>query len=505
MCSDSIPVSLTATGYFIRVGNTDDEIALYRKDAGNKIAKIIDGINGALNKSDNRYRIKITRRNRSKWELWYDETMSGEKYVSGGVGVDSVYQQSNFFSLFIQQSTASFFKKHLIDNIHIGAYLPDTTSPRIRLIDIIDNKKIMIQFNEPVTDNTALKTQNYFIDNEVGQPNMILKDSLSTNRFLLILNKPLISGNNYQLQVSNILDVSNNEMNDTIISLLYYVAKPGDIIINEILFNPIGNGSDYIEIMNRSAYPINIRGCSLDNGNSTGVSTNKKILFNNNFEIRSGEILVFTDKRHNILSSYYVRKPEQLIELPSLPPMSNESGNIRLLDAEGSVLDALDYDEKWHFPLLNQREGVALERINPFAPTQNSENWHSASRSSGYGTPTASNSQLYVNKESTTVISLSSTIFSPDHDGNEDALLIQYQFPEGGYVLNCMIFDMWGRLVRTLQRSALCGVSGVFKWDGLDEQHRELAMGHYIVFVEVFNLKGDVKKSKYEVILARRR
>ena len=64
MCSDSLPVSASATGYFIRVGNTDDEIALYRKDAGNKITKIVDGINGLLNKSDNNYRIKITRRNK---------------------------------------------------------------------------------------------------------------------------------------------------------------------------------------------------------------------------------------------------------------------------------------------------------------------------------------------------------------------------------------------------------------------------------------------------------
>ena len=35
----------STTGYFVRIGNTDDEISLYRKEAG-AVVKIIDGING---------------------------------------------------------------------------------------------------------------------------------------------------------------------------------------------------------------------------------------------------------------------------------------------------------------------------------------------------------------------------------------------------------------------------------------------------------------------------
>jgi hypothetical protein len=67
------------------------------------------------------------------------------------------------------------------------------------------------------------------------------------------------------------------------------------------------------------------------------------------------------------------------------------------------------------------------------------------------------------------------------------------------------VFDIAGRPVRTLQRNRLCGVSGSFKWDGLDEQNNALPMGHYILFTEVFNLKGEVKRFRQEVVLARRR
>jgi hypothetical protein len=505
MCSDSVPVSPTATGYFIRIGNTDDEIALYRKDEGNKIIKLIDGVNGMLNKNDNRYRIKINRRNKSQWNLWYDETMSGEKYVKAGVTTDSIYQESKYFSVFIQQSTASFFQKHFIDNIYIGAYLPDIMAPSVRAIEIIGPQKIRVQFNESIPPLAAFKKENYHINNAIEHPGVIIQDSLSANGYLLLLDKPMLSGNNYQLHIVNIYDDAGNRMNDTIIPLFFNIPKQGDIIINELLFNPIGNGSDYIEIMNRSAYPINIKGFSLDNRSSTGTSTNKKTLFSENYVMGSGEILVFCDNRQNILSSFFVKKPQQLIELSSLPSLPNENGNIRLLNAEGLIWDELQYDEKWHYPLLNQREGVALERINPSALTQNMENWNSASKSSGYGTPTTQNSQSQMAKETNTEISLSSRLFSPDQDGNDDVLLIQYSFPEGGYLLNCTIFDRMGRPVRSLQRNMLCGISGQFKWDGLDEQSRELPMGHYIIFTEVFSLKGTVKKFKNEIVLARRK
>ena len=49
------------SGYFVRIGNTDDEISLYRKDANGTFIKIIDGLNGILNNSNSVMKIKVTR------------------------------------------------------------------------------------------------------------------------------------------------------------------------------------------------------------------------------------------------------------------------------------------------------------------------------------------------------------------------------------------------------------------------------------------------------------
>ena len=73
-----------------------------------------------------------------------------------------------------------------------------------------------------------------------------------------------------------------------------------------------------------------------------------------------------------------------------------------------------------------------------------------------------------------------------------------------GYVASITIFDATGRPVRYLQRNALCGTKGSFRWDGLGEKNQQLATGIYILFTEVFNLNGKKKQFKKTIVLARR-
>lgn len=86
----------------------------------------------------------------------------------------------------------------------------------------------------------------------------------------------------------------------------------------------------------------------------------------------------------------------------------------------------------------------------------------------------------------------------------DDLLIIQYSFPEGGYMLNAQVFDIYGRSVRSLQKQMLCGMNGYFRWDGLNDMNQPLPLGHYIIVTDVFSLRGKVKRFKEEVVLARR-
>src|SRR5690606_27998016 len=96
----------STTGYFVRIGNTDDEISLYRKDAGGAIVKIIDGVNGVLNTSNNVMKIKVFRNAANQWNLSRDLSGTGNSYFNEGVVTDATYLTSAYFGILVKQSTA---------------------------------------------------------------------------------------------------------------------------------------------------------------------------------------------------------------------------------------------------------------------------------------------------------------------------------------------------------------------------------------------------------------
>ena len=69
---------ITTTGYFVRIGNTNDEICLYRKDNDGTITKIIDGADGVLNTSNNTMKIKVIRDVGNQWILYRDLSWYGK-------------------------------------------------------------------------------------------------------------------------------------------------------------------------------------------------------------------------------------------------------------------------------------------------------------------------------------------------------------------------------------------------------------------------------------------
>jgi flagellar hook assembly protein FlgD len=94
--------------------------------------------------------------------------------------------------------------------------------------------------------------------------------------------------------------------------------------------------------------------------------------------------------------------------------------------------------------------------------------------------------------------------FSPDNDGRDDILNIQYKVDEPGYVANIIVFDAAGRAVRNLVRNDVLGNTGGWKWDGLGEKKQALPIGIYIIYTELFNLRGKKKQFKNVVVLARK-
>jgi len=214
--------------------------------------------------------------------------------------------------------------------------------------------------------------------------------------------------------------------------------------------------------------------------------------------------VVFIEDAHDLAQHYFVKAPDAVIEISSMPSYPNTEGTVVLMDSAKNVLDEVHYQEDWQFELLADAEGVALERIDPDGTSNKKRNWRSAASDAGYGTPGYQNSQYKLFQNLIATITISPKVFSPDGDGVDDAATIEYNGLEDGAVANLFIYDASGRKVRHLAKNAVLGTSGKFRWDGLDEKGQQLPIGQYIIYTELFTLQGKKQQFKNVIVLARR-
>ncbi len=273
----------------------------------------------------------------------------------------------------------------------------------------------------------------------------------------------------------------------------------GDILVNEILFNPEPGGADYVELVNPGDSSIDLSQLRL--AKVDGETVTRLYAIADSGSIAAGDYLVVTTDADYVKQHYTVRYPAKMLEVGSMPSYNDASGSVVVTTVDTLVLDRFDYSESMHSPLLRNKEGVALERRSLQAPTQESTNWYSASSTSGYGTPTYANSQsrefLFVDDD----FHIENTLFSPDGDGYNDLLDITYRLQQCDLSCNIDIYDAHGRLVRHLQRGVLLGCEGVVTWDGTDESGKRCLRGNYLVVAEAYNTSGTRQSWRRRVTL----
>jgi len=392
-------------------------------------------------------------------------------------------------------------KKNSIDGIN-----HDEQPPVLLYAYAIDNHSIQLVFDEPLDSVTSAAPLNFTISDGIDKPIAVIVNPPFFNLITLTINASLDIDKTYTVTVTNVSDCAGNSIGAYNKTKLGMASLPvaDDIVINEILFNPRPDGTDYVELYNRSSKIINLKDCYLANRSTSNTINTPKQISKGSRLLFPGDYMVITEDAGIVKKQYLAKEPDAFVEIPSMPSLPNDKGDIIILNNQGIIIDELKYDEQWHFKLINNKEGVALERIDYNKPTQDPANWHSAATTVGYGTPTYQNSQFTMEPEAQGNISLSPEVFSPDNDGFDDIATILYEFPEPGYTCNITIFDAMGRPVRYLTHNALCASKGSFRWDGLDEKNNKLPVGVYVVYVEIFNLQGKTGKFKKALTLARK-
>ena len=277
---------------------------------------------------------------------------------------------------------------------------------------------------------------------------------------------------------------------------------PKDLLINEILFNPIKDGYDYIECYNRSNRVIRLNELTIANRNSTGDISSVKILTRDSLTIEPGQYLLITANKKWLRNHYNVPQGAVICEPASMPSFPDEQGSVVLArKTDSTIIDEVSYSHKWHFQLLNEPTGVALERISVEGPSEDENNWTSASSASGYGTPGAFNSQTKIVDEHPGGISVLPAVVSPDNDGRDDFALITIGYDSQGKIANAIIFDAFGRRIRYLLKNEVLGNYNRFVWDGFDDASRLAPPGIYILLTRIFDVNGYSKKFKNCIVV----
>ncbi|MCG2616137.1 lamin tail domain-containing protein [Terrimonas sp. NA20] len=364
--------------------------------------------------------------------------------------------------------------------------------------------RLIVVFNEPLDSITAVNLSNYRLIPAINIIKVVCRSPLF-EEVELETDQPLDSLTVYELMINNVRDCQQNEMLRPItikagISSSSAAAKP---VINEILFNPRPNGYDYVEIFNPGPLIIDVNQLYLANRNASGLVSNTVRISSTPYTLFPGEYLVATANPSVLNTQYFVMYPNKVLEV-SLPSYPDDRGTVILMSLQGGILDEVNYSKDWHFKLIADPDGVALERVDPQMPAAAGSNWHSAASTVGHGTPTYQNSQFMTTPVMNAEIDLLPKVFSPDNDGIHDQVQIIYRTATSGLMANVMIFDIDGRLVRDLVRNQLLGASGYWNWDGIDDRQQLLPVGRYIIQVELFTLSGENRRIKKVVVLAKR-
>jgi hypothetical protein len=94
-------------GYFVRLGGTDDEVSLFRKDSAKAAVLVIDGQNGTLGTSNNVVRVRVSRSPQGQWKLERD-LGGGRSFVAeANQPLDNVHQRSAVVGVSLLYSAAN--------------------------------------------------------------------------------------------------------------------------------------------------------------------------------------------------------------------------------------------------------------------------------------------------------------------------------------------------------------------------------------------------------------
>jgi hypothetical protein len=395
-----------------------------------------------------------------------------------------------------------------INSVH--ASNPDTIQPYLKRGWATSDSTVEISFSESMDSLSFNRKNKWFLDKTEFSPINLSLISPSYQSVCLTLPEPLAKKSTYLLSCMNPpIDCVGNLL-DTLKQIrigLPDSIMPGEIVINEILANPAINGERFIELYNRSQKILNLQELALGTYDSIQQQqTDLKSLSQIGLLSFPGDFSVLTKNPDDIKSRYFCPNPDAFVQMIEWPSMNSDKGTLVLARKnDGTLIDHVYYSSVMYSDLLTSTDGVSLERLNPALCSDDITNWHSASQSCGFATPGYKNSEFIGMDDKAVVVIVSPSVFTPDDDGKDDVLMIEFALEDVGYLANINIFSASGNRIRYLARNRLLATEDGIAWDGRDDKNQKAPIGIYIIYISLVKPDGKSIQMKKTCVLGGKR
>ncbi len=261
-----------------------------------------------------------------------------------------------------------------------GVFHKDITPPEIVDMRITGRKSISLSFNEePSVD--ALVSSNFLLNSGINPVTKIEKRSTSVVR--ICFRDEFQNKESNSLIIKYLCDRSGNCAGDITKTFVPAWAEPGDVIISEIMADPIPPVSlppkEYLEIANRSGFTFNLDKWRLSAGDLAAVLPPVIIE-------PGGYITVCSQPDTSLFSEY-----SKTAGVKSFPVLTDDGRLLVLYDTLGNLIHGVEYSPEWYGDALKTGGGWSLEMTDISFPFFSEGNWE-ASLSKKGGTPGNPNS-----------------------------------------------------------------------------------------------------------------
>jgi hypothetical protein len=363
---------------------------------------------------------------------------------------------------------------------------PDTQAPNLSLLVASAPNYLQLWFDEGMDSSSLVNALYQF--SPALTPSIIYANGTYTNTVILQFTQSLTPSQIYTLTLENATDCWTNS--EQLVGQFALTETPlaGEIVVNEILQNPYNGGQDWIELYNNSTKIFNLKNLQFANFDNDSIANFKTV--SANYILKPGAYAVLGKDSAFVKQNYPFHGVGTFI-YAELPSYNNDSGSVYLFNENQVLLDLVNYSNEWQFPLLDDVDGVSLERLDPNGLSSDGMNWHSAAEAVQFGTPGLKNSQ-YLPVTANGSFALEGELFSPDMDGYLDVMQASYQLTQANCLGTVSIYDERGRLIRSLFKNQLMGTTGTFSWNGVKDDQTKASIGIYVVVFEAFSLDGGL-------------